>query len=70
MIAGAVTRDEQLGMQGIPLLQSVPVAGWMFKQESRIMNQSEILIIMTPHVISGLNPPNTFAIPIPEFTPR
>jgi type II secretory pathway component GspD/PulD (secretin) len=70
IVAGQLTHSEQLGMQGIPLLHLLPGAGYAFKQEQKMTSDSEILVVITPHVLTGLNPPEAVPITVPDFIPR
>lgn len=70
VIAGQLTRSEELGMSGIPLLSALPGAGHAFTQDTKTTNESELLIVLTPHVLTGLNPPDTQPIAVPDFIPR
>jgi general secretion pathway protein D len=40
---------------GVPVLSSIPVVGWMFGQEARRRERTELLILLTPHAVSSQN---------------
>ena len=70
VIAGSLSHSESLGLQGIPLLSRLPFSSRAFSQQSKQSDNHEILIIVSPHVTSGLNPTATNPIPIPDYIPR
>ncbi|HEY4485475.1 MAG TPA: type IV pilus secretin PilQ [Nitrospiria bacterium] len=53
VIGGIYTRNQSVGSQGIPLLSKIPILGWLFKKETRVDNQSELLIFITPTIHRG-----------------
>jgi pilus assembly protein CpaC len=48
-------------MNGIPLLQSIPILGYFFKTVSKRQNRTELLVLVTPYI---LDPDN---LPAPEL---
>jgi len=50
VIGGIYTRNESTGNLGIPFLSKIPILGWFFKKESKVDNQSELLIFITPSI--------------------
>jgi general secretion pathway protein D len=53
VVAGSVSRDEQRGMNGIPGLGGVPGLNKIMTSNSKQEDESELLITITPHVISA-----------------
>jgi type IV pilus secretin PilQ/predicted competence protein len=54
IIIGGLIKDEALEKKnGIPFLGSIPVVGRAFRNEQRSTEKTEIVIFLTPHVISG-----------------
>jgi len=53
VIGGIYTRNESVGNKGIPFLSRIPVLGWLFKKETKVDNQSELLIFITPTIYKG-----------------
>jgi type IV pilus assembly protein PilQ len=47
-----VTKNDNTN--GIPLLQSIPLLGWLFKNNVKTDNKSELLIFVTPTIIKNL----------------
>jgi len=50
-IAGLIRESESVGRSGVPLLSEIPLLGALFGQSRRSKNRSELLIMITPHVI-------------------
>ncbi|MBI3994619.1 MAG: type IV pilus secretin PilQ [Nitrospirae bacterium] len=53
VIGGIYTRNESVGTKGIPFLSRIPILGWLFKKETKVDNQSELLIFITPTIYKG-----------------
>jgi type IV pilus assembly protein PilQ len=47
-----VTKNDNTN--GIPLLQSIPLLGWLFKNNVKTDNKSELLIFVTPTILKNL----------------
>ena len=52
VVAGEVSRTEQRGMSGIPGLGAVPVLNKAATSNSKEVDEDELLIVITPHVVS------------------
>jgi len=52
VVAGAVTNNEQRNMTGIPGLGAVPGLNQVMTSNSKQITEDELLIMITPHVIS------------------
>ncbi len=50
-IAGLIRENESNGRSGIPFLSDIPILGSLFGQTTRNKMRSELLIMITPHVI-------------------
>jgi type IV pilus assembly protein PilQ len=55
VIGGIFTIDEQDSVNKIPVLGDIPFAGALFRNKSRIQNKTELLIFLTPKVVSERN---------------
>lgn len=55
MIGGIYTSDETEQENKVPLLGDVPVVGNLFKNKSREANKTELLIFLTPKVITDFS---------------
>ena len=51
VIGGVFTQDLTNSTQKVPLLGDVPVVGWLFKNEVKSDNKSELLIFITPKIM-------------------
>lgn len=52
VIGGIYQEDESDGETKVPLLGNIPVLGHLFKKKSRRSNRTELLIFLTPKIIS------------------
>ena len=50
-IAGLIRNSDTAGKAGIPLLSDIPLLGHLFGQTTRSVTRTELLILLTPHVI-------------------
>ncbi len=53
VIGGIVIEDKSDTGSGIPWLKDIPILGWLFKNKSTSENQTELLIFITPNIVSG-----------------
>ena len=51
VIGGVFTQDVSDSTQKVPLLGDVPVVGWLFKNNTKTDNKSELLIFITPKIM-------------------
>jgi hypothetical protein len=51
VIAGLLTRSEQKNLTGLPLLARIPGAGKLFSTEGTSTENTELLIVVTPHIL-------------------
>ena len=52
-LAGLITDNRQNGNAGIPYLKDIPVVGWLFGVRSDTVKRTELIMLITPHVIRG-----------------
>lgn len=52
MLGGVFTQEASNATDRVPLLGDIPYIGWLFKQNKRIDNKKELLIFLTPRVVS------------------
>jgi general secretion pathway protein D len=64
VVAGALSRNEQKTLKGIPGIAYLPVLGTATTNRSTELDQDELLILIRPHILSGV-PGNTAAIIVP-----
>lgn len=50
-LGGLISDNRTTGKDGIPILQDIPGVGWLFGQRSNNINQTELIAILTPHVV-------------------
>ena len=62
VIGGMMRSEEKLVTHQIPILGSIPFLGRLFKKTEKIMENTELLILITPHIIDINRPKdrNTF----------
>jgi type IV pilus assembly protein PilQ len=53
IIGGIFVSQEQLLKEGTPLLQRLPLLGWLFRRDSTDESSRELLIFITPRIMRG-----------------
>jgi type II secretory pathway component GspD/PulD (secretin) len=53
MIGGLIKEEKSRSNSKVPLLGDIPILGSAFKNESRGTQRTEIIIFITPKIISG-----------------
>lgn len=53
IIGGMINEQSGKGSSGVPFLSRIPVIGWLFGVNSKTSRRTELLIMLTPHVISS-----------------
>jgi general secretion pathway protein D len=51
VLGGLITKNEQRLDRSVPYLSDVPFLGWAFRYDSYRSRRTELLIILTPHVV-------------------
>ena len=51
-IKGIYEEEESTGEDKVPLLGDVPVLGYLFKSQSRVSSRKELLVFITPRIVS------------------
>lgn len=51
IMAGLITKNDSVSRRGIPGLMEIPVVGKLFQFNSESTRRTELLMIMTPHII-------------------
>ena len=54
VIGGIYQEDKRTGDSGIPFLKDIPLLGWLFKAERKEEAKVELLIFLTPTVVSSI----------------
>ncbi len=52
-IGGIIKEKKDKGYQGIPLLSSIPLLGYLFRYTVDTTEKTELVVLLTPHVISS-----------------
>lgn len=55
-IAGLLQRDFQTTINQVPLLGSIPIIGSLFRSSSFKKGETELLIVVTPHLVAPIQP--------------
>ena len=53
VIGGIYEKEKNKSTTGVPVLSRIPLLGWLFKNHSEIVNKSELLIFITPTIVSS-----------------
>lgn len=70
VIAGSITQSEQRSLKGLPLLSRIPAAGRLFSTDQNQKNNSELLIVLTPRIVSQNTSAPAIEVPVPRSTSR
>ena len=54
VIGGLKFNDSQLTASKIPILGDIPVLGYLFKKDKKTQKEREVIITITPHILSKL----------------
>jgi len=53
MVIGGIFVDNQINsVGGVPYLSRIPVLGWLFKNKTESVSKQELLIFLTPTIVS------------------
>jgi general secretion pathway protein D len=55
MLAGLIRDDERLVVQGVPGLIDIPLVGRIFAHSQKTVDQTDIILTLTPHIIRVLD---------------
>jgi hypothetical protein len=50
-IGGLITKNDALSENKIPWLGDLPKIGWMFRYRTDVVKKTELLVILTPHIL-------------------
>ncbi len=51
VIGGIIIKEESVSKKGVPGLSKIPLLGWLFKSQSRVEEERELLIFVTPTIV-------------------
>jgi type IV pilus assembly protein PilQ len=52
VIGGIYKEETGQSEAGIPYLKDIPFLGWLFKAQTKVLKKTELLIFLTPTVLS------------------
>jgi type IV pilus assembly protein PilQ len=52
VIGGIYVDNDSSATSGVPWLKDIPVLGWLFKSNKKVSNRTELLIFITPKIVS------------------
>jgi type II secretion system protein D len=53
VLGGLIAKSKEELHRKVPLLGDLPLVGWLFRFDSTTSKRSELMIIMTPHIVRG-----------------
>jgi Flp pilus assembly secretin CpaC len=53
VVAGEITTNDQRSMAGIPAVAAIPGLNWAVSDNTRMKEDDELLIVITPHVVAS-----------------
>jgi type IV pilus assembly protein PilQ len=53
VIGGLIRSNESTLTSGVPILSDIPILGNLFKSTSKVKQKRELLILVTPHLVTG-----------------
>ena len=63
MIGGLITEETQKVRTRIPLLGHIPLLGYLFSDIENRTTESELVIVVTPHLVRALPPGTEVELP-------
>lgn len=58
LIGGLIGKSETKLNTSVPGLSALPILGEAFKSESKVITNSELIIVIIPHIVNGTTTPN------------
>lgn len=55
VIGGLMEESLVTNVNQVPILGSLPWVGWLFRNETQSMTKSEIIVLLTPHIVGDLD---------------
>jgi type II secretion system protein D len=69
VIAGLIKNHTSLTKKKVPFLGDIPILGGAFRKKEDQKDKTELLIFLTPHIITANNPPASAVGPVPDGSP-
>jgi len=58
LVGGLIGKNEAISDTSVPGLSSIPLLGEAFKSESKVITNSELIIVLIPHIVNGTTTPS------------
>jgi pilus assembly protein CpaC len=66
-IGGLINNSAQDSKENVPVLSAIPIIGELFKSRGTNRDRTELLVLVTPHLVTALNPDQVPPLPtLPE----
>jgi pilus assembly protein CpaC len=62
-IAGLLNNSSQDTNDSVPWLSSIPIVGYLFKSKATNQERTELMVLVTPHLVRALNPDEVPPLP-------
>ena len=62
VIGGLVAQTDQKDTNGIPGLSRIPLLGALFRKENKVKDRREVIIVITPHIVTANDPTLSYSI--------
>ena len=66
VIGGLLLEEETKVRRRIPILGHIPILGYLFSDTENVTNQSELMLVVSPHIVRALPPGSQVQLPDPE----
>ena len=66
VIGGILETEKSTSNAGVPMFHKLPVLGWFFKKESQVNSHKELLIFITPTIITDRTAQQLIVAPDPD----
>ena len=67
-LAGLINDEDRRGANRVPGLGDIPILGRLFSNQRDDRTKTEIVLLMTPHVVRNLPPPDAMGLEYPSGT--
>lgn len=51
ILGGIISKSESVSLSGIPGLKDIPLLKYLFAQERKLRDETEIIVMLTPHIV-------------------
>lgn len=63
VVGGLIMEEETNVRTRIPLLGHIPLLGYLFSNTEKLRNESELMLVVSPHIVHALAPGSTVKLP-------